>query len=209
MPFVYPLDVAALAEAITLFQLTMILCLPVVVLLILFVTRKPAPTSRRQYLLFVCLSNLVVTGLGWEVFWSCGIGGKSYSERHDDGGANVPLENHINTLSTTSMDCCLQTLVFVVSSWLTLGKSAALDPPKQASTRYLLTLSTLGVLQNCAVTLILPYGLSGVGRAPLAPFKEDFLTFAVVNGTALSVGNNCMWVFAPCIIYAAVLKIWA
>ena len=198
---------------VTLLQLALIISLPVALLLILLLTRPPTPTPRRPYLLFVCLSNLVVTGLGWEVFWSCGIGGLSYSERHDEGGANDPLENAVNAVATTSMDCWLQVLVFVFSSWLVRGRSAALDPPQQPSMIFLLTLTTLGVLQNCAITLLLPNTVIGVGRAPLAPFKEDFLTFAIVNNawgtpTSLSVGNNCMWVFAPCIIYAAVLKMW-
>ena len=192
----------------TVLQLAFIISLPVALLLILLLTRPPTPTPRRPYLLFVCLSNLVVTGVGWEVVWSCGIGGLSYSERHDAGGVNDPLENAVNAVATTSVDCWLQVLIFVVSSWLIRGRSAALDPPQQLSTIFLLTLTTLGVLQNCVVTLLLPNTLIGVGRAPLAPFQEDFLTFAIVNGRALSVGNNCMWVFAPCIVYAAVLKLW-
>ena len=187
-------------------QFLLILSLPITFLLILLVTPSSSPS--RSYLVFICLINWLVTGCGWEVFWSLGLfNGLSYSERHNDPPVNDLASNVTNFLAVSSMDCCLQVLVFVASSVTIYGPKSALQPPTP-SPPYLLALSFYGVLQNCLVTVLLPNTLEGVGRAPLAPFDVDFMTFAVVNGRALSVGNNIMWVSAPVIVLGMVARLF-
>ncbi|GMI32725.1 hypothetical protein TeGR_g43 [Tetraparma gracilis] len=194
-----------LSSATTL-QFSLILSLPLFTLAVLLAT---GPGTRRSYLLLVCFSNVLVTGCGWEAWWSCGLlRGLSYSERHDEGGVDNWDENVMNVVATTSMDCWLQVLVFVSSSWIVSGRTKALDPPRSFSRGFLSCIAFAGVLQNCVVTLCLPNTVEGVCRAPLAPLDVDVGIFAVVNGRALSVGNNIMWVFAPWIVYAAVLRVW-
>ena len=187
----------SVSRTATPFQLLGIAMLPITILVVILSSRNSL--KARSYLLSILPITFVVCSLGWECWWSLGWTGLSYSERHDD--EKIWKEDIINAIAMVSGDCSIMLTCFVLTSFLA-------DKFQKKSSKTLnisiLILCILGVTQNCLMTLIIPVSVEDVGRAPLAPFAEEFGTFAVIDGKVLSIGNNIMWVLAPLVVLGLV-----